>query len=92
MFENTLSDFFKTIQTHNWITHSHICIYMAIFELWRQNKFVNPVPISRRKIMAMAKVSANGTYHKCIRELVKGKYISYSPSYNPFFGSLITVQ
>jgi len=92
MFENTLSDFFKTIQNHDWITPSHICIYMAIFELWHQNKFENPVSISRSKIMAMARVSANGTYHKCIKELVKGKYISYLPSYNPYFGSLITVQ
>ena len=91
MFENSLSDFFKTIQNHNWITHSHICIYMAIFELWHQNKFVNPVPVSRHKLMSMAKVSATATYHKCIKELVKGKYISYSPSYNPYFGSLVYV-
>jgi hypothetical protein len=64
---------------------------MAIFELWHQNKFVNPVPVSRHKLMSMAKVSATATYHKCIKELVKGKYISYSPSYNPYFGSLVYV-
>ena len=59
MYENTLSDFFETIQNHTWITHSHICIYMAIYELWHQNKFVNPVPVSRSKLMNMSKVSAN---------------------------------
>jgi hypothetical protein len=92
MYENTLSDFFKTIQNHDWITHSHICIYMAIFELWHQNKFVNPVPVSRHKLMSMSKVSATATYHKCIRELVKEKFISYFPSYNPYFGSQIYVH
>jgi replicative DNA helicase len=54
MYENALSDFFKTIQNHDWITHSHICIYMAIFELWHQNKFTNPVSVSRRTIMSNA--------------------------------------
>jgi len=91
MYENTLSDFFKTIQNHDWITHSHICIYTAILELWHQNKFVNPVPVSRFTLMSMSKVSSNATYHKCIKELVKGKHITYFPSYNPFYGSLIHV-
>ncbi len=91
MYENTLSDFFKSIQNHAWISHSHICIYMAIYELWHQNKFINPVPVSRNKLMNMSKVSATATYHKCIKELAKGKYISYFPSYNPFLGSRIFI-
>lgn len=91
MYENTLSDFFKTIQNHDWITHSHICIYTAILELWHQNKYANPVPISRHKLMNMSKVSATATYHKCIKELVTGKYISYYPSYNPYHGSLVYI-
>ncbi len=66
MYENTLSDFLKTIQNHDWVTHSHICIYTAILELWHQNNFANPVPISRHKIMGMSKVSAIATYHKWI--------------------------
>jgi hypothetical protein len=91
MSENTLSDFFKTIQNQDWITHSHICIYMAIFEIWHQNRFANPISVTRQKIMAMAKVYSFATYHKCIIGLVKGKYISYVPSYNPHFGSLVNV-
>ena len=42
MYENTLSDFFKTIQNHDWITHSHICIYMAIFELMASKQICQP--------------------------------------------------
>ncbi len=91
MQPSKLSEFLASIQQNNWITHSHICIYVAIVELWIQNDSTNPVSISRSRIMNMAKVSANGTYHKCIRDLVKGKYISYSPSYHPSFGSLIYV-
>jgi replicative DNA helicase len=92
MYENKLTGFFKTIQHHEWITPTHISIYLAILELWNQNSFKNPVSVSRNKIMAMAKISGNATYHKCLRELVKGKYISYLPSYNPFIGSLIIMH
>jgi hypothetical protein len=91
MHENTLSEFFKTIQNHDWIKRSHICIYTAIFEVWQQNQFANPVCVSRKRLMLMSKVAATGTYHKCIRELVKGKFISYIPSYHPSFASLIYV-
>jgi hypothetical protein len=91
MYENKLTDFFKSIHHQEWITPTPISIYRAIFELWNQNRFENPIPISRSKIMLMAKISGNATYHKCLRELVKGKYITYQPSYNPFFGSLVYV-
>ena len=89
MYESKISEFFKSIQHQEWITPTHISIYLAIFELWNQNRFENPVSVSRNKIMGMAKISGNATYHKCLRELVKGKYICYFPSYNPFFGSAI---
>ena len=92
MYENKLSDFFRTIQHQEWITPTHISIYLAIIDLWNQNSNKNPIYISRNKIMAMTKISGNATYHKCLRELVKGKYISYSPSYNPFLGSQIIVH
>jgi replicative DNA helicase len=91
MYENKISDFFKSIQHQEWITPTHISIYLAIIELWNQNRFENPVSVSRNKIMVMAKISGNATYHKCLKELVKGKYIVYQPSYNPFFGSLVYV-
>ena len=91
MTEKNLSEFFISIQNHEWITPAHISVYTSIFELWNQNRFENPIKISRSKIMMMAKISGIATYHKCIKGLVKGKYISYFPSYNPFFGSLINV-
>jgi hypothetical protein len=91
MYENKLSGFIKTIQHQEWVTPTHISIYLAILELWNQNGFKNPVSISRSKIMTMAKISGNATYHRCLRELVKGKYVTYQPSYNPFFGSSVYV-
>ncbi len=91
MTPSILSEFFISIQQNKQITHSHICIYVVIIDLWIQNGLVNPVAISRNRLMKMAKVSANGTYHKCIRDLVNGKYISYYPNYNSYFGTWVYV-
>ena len=42
-----------------------------------------------RNLMKQAKISAMGTYHKCMRDLKEAGYIRYIPSYNPVLGSLI---
>jgi hypothetical protein len=84
-----LTIFFSGIQHDEWITPFHVSIYIALFENWNLNQFQNPISISRRKIMKMSKVTAYATYHKCMRELVAGGYISYIPSYHPVVGSLV---
>ena len=89
MYLKELTIFFSAIQQDDWVTPFHINIYIALFKIWNLNQFQNPVSISRRKIMDMSKVSSNATYHKCMRELVKGGYIRYIPSYHPVLGSLV---
>jgi len=39
--------------------------------------------------MKVCKISSNATYHKCIKELNEFGYLRYSPSYNPYKGSLV---
>jgi hypothetical protein len=51
----------------------------------------NPISIFSRDLMKQAKISAIGTYYKCISDLKSGGYIRYTPSYNPFLGSLIYI-
>jgi hypothetical protein len=64
---------------------------MAIFQLWNQNRFQNPISISRDELMRISKIASTATYHKCIKELTEREYIIYKPSYNPFRGSLLEV-
>jgi hypothetical protein len=64
---------------------------MAIFQLWNQNRFQNPISISRDELMRISKISSTATYHKCIKELQERQYVEYNPSFNPFKGSTLNV-
>jgi hypothetical protein len=64
---------------------------MAIFQLWNQNRFQNPIGISRDELMRISKIASYATYHKCIRELDERNFVKYKPSYNPFKGSTLEV-
>lgn len=78
-----LSIFFEAIREDNRISTSHISLYMALFECWNQNDFQNPILITRRSIMAAAKISGLATYHRCMKDLNRYEYIIYYPSHNP---------
>lgn len=66
---------------------THISLYMALFQLWNINRFQSPFYVNRNEVMTMAKIGSKTTYHKCIRDLNKWKYIKYKPSQNPFKSS-----
>lgn len=70
---------------------SHVSLYAAIlFEYWRQGEN-SSFSIFRRELVRLSKIS-NRSYHKCMTDLVAGGYINYLPSYNPYLGSLITLN
>ena len=68
---------------------SHISLFMAILYSYKQQEYEMPVSVYSRDLMKQAKISAMGTYHKCMRDLKDAGYIQYIPSYNPVLGSLI---
>lgn len=68
---------------------THISLYMALFQIWNTNRFVNVFFINREEVMRISKIGSKSTYHRCIKELSHWNYILYSPSHNPFKGSQI---
>jgi SOS-response transcriptional repressor LexA len=86
-----LTGFFEKVSTDYDLNPTHISLYMAIFQLWNQNRFQNPISISRDELMRISKIASTATYHKCIKELQEREYIEYNPSFNPFRGSTLNV-
>jgi SOS-response transcriptional repressor LexA len=86
-----LSGFFEKVSTDFDLNPTHISLYMSIFQLWNQNRFQNPIGISRDELMRISKIASNATYHKCMKELAEKNYVNYNPSYNPFKGSTLEV-
>ena len=87
-----LTGFFEKVSSDFDLNPTHISLYMAIFQLWNQNRFQNPICISRDELMRISKIASYATYHKCVKELDEKDYIKYMPSYNPFKGSTVDVM
>ena len=84
-----LAGFFDKVADDDRLNPTHVSMYMAIFQFWNINHFQNPISISRGQVMRVSKISSNGTYHKCIKDLSEYGYLEYFPSFNPYKGSLV---
>ncbi len=87
-----LTGFYDKIQQDDRLNPTHISLYLALFQFWNLNHFQNPISISRNEMMRLSKISALGTYHKCIKQLQDFGYIEYLPSFNPYKGSLVNLH
>ncbi len=71
---------------------SHISLYLAIVNCCSEQDLQLPVSVFSKNLMKQAKISATGTYHRCMRDLMDSGYINYIPSYNPVLGSLVFIK
>ena len=69
----------------------HVSIYTSLLYLWAENNFINPISITRTKLMKLSHISSIVTYHKYINQLQEFGYIKYVPSYNSFLGSSVSI-
>ena len=70
---------------------SRTAVFLAMLQLWKEQKYSNPFQISRRKIMKLSGVKSIVTYHTCISELKDRGMVDYRPSYHPKLGSEISL-
>lgn len=85
-----LSDFFIAIEKDPRISITHIGIYAALLQYWKEQNYINPMRVFSYEIMRIAKISASATYHKSIRSLSDFGYIKYEPSFKRNQGSKVT--
>ncbi len=70
----------------------HLGLYMVFLHLWHQNNRQNPITISRRRVMKLARFKSTATYHKCIKDLIAFGYIDYHPTYNYYQGTRVFLK
>ena len=68
---------------------SHIGLFAALLQYWREQGYQTPFRVFSREIMPIAKISTRLTYCKYIRELAEFGYIWYEPSFKQNQGSLV---
>jgi hypothetical protein len=76
-----LSDFFTAIEKDARISTTHIGIYVALLQYCMENEGANPISAFSHEIMRIAKVSAQATYHRSVKDLHAFGYIRYEPSF-----------
>jgi hypothetical protein len=86
-----LTAFYDKVASDNRLFPSHISLYMALFQYWNLNHFINPVSICRKEVLQLCKTGSLNAYHKCLHDLHAWGYIVYAPSHNQFVGSLVSL-
>lgn len=71
------------------LSASHMSLILAILILKNETRTKGPIRVSRKQIMERSHIGSIVTYHKCLKELIKFRYIEYIPSYHPKLGSTI---
>ena len=84
-----LNEVFIQFSKDSRLNPTHISLYIALFQLWNLNRFLEEFFINRDEVMQLSKIGSKSTYHRCIKELSHWKYIVYFPSHNPYRGSKI---
>ncbi|MFQ6601849.1 hypothetical protein [Flavobacterium sp. C3NV] len=77
-----LSVFFKSIEKDFRIGSTHIAVFAALVEFWKQRGMINPIQAYSIEIQKIAKIVSPKTYHKCMRELDNYGYLIYVPTKN----------
>jgi hypothetical protein len=93
MSENLIVQKLETmIAASGSLQSTHITLYVVLLNCWYRNELENPVRITRKNIMQLSHIRSIVTYHKCIRELTNLGVIDYSPSYNKYRATLVSIK
>lgn len=90
--QEILSDFLTAVEKDARISITHIGIFAALIQFWKEQQFINPMIAYSHDIMGIAKISAAATYYKCMKDLNEYGYIRYEPSYKRNQGSKIYIK
>ncbi len=73
------------------IGKGHLALYAAlVYLIVKHNK--DNIRVFSHEVMPIAKISHGETYHLYLRQLAEYGYIEYTPSYNRFKGSRISLK
>ncbi len=87
-----LSEFFTAIENDPRISITHIGIYAALLQYWKDHDYNNPMEAFSHEIMQLAKISTRATYNKVIKDLSEYGYIKYEPSFKRNQGSKLYIS
>jgi len=89
---NIFRQLLQSISRDSRITVWHLAVVFGVIQLSVCDDLSEPILVSRRQVMYLARISSISTYHKCMKELQDYGYIVYLPSFHPGIRSRIYFQ
>lgn len=86
-----LNSFFERADNQDWLTPHHQSLYLTLFRIWNQTKFVTTFTINRDVVMNKAKIGSKTTYYRCLKELENAGYFKYHPARTRYEPAKITM-
>jgi hypothetical protein len=86
-----VDNFLKKAANDSRLLPSHISLFMALFYYSPDHAPGGSFQVCRRRLMRFARIKSVATYHKCIKELAGFGYILYTPSFDPYRASTVTL-
>lgn len=86
-----LNSFLQRVTSDRNLTTTHIGVCTALVAVWIRNGLNDPFNVSRKGLMAAARIKSTTTYHKVIADLASLNYVKYEPSYHPAKGSQVYI-
>ena len=81
--EGLVKTLLEKIEADGRLSPSHLGLIMGILFRGIPQQGGSGLIISRRKLMAFAKLKATSTYHRSMNQLIAFGYFTYHPSYDP---------
>ena len=91
MESKQFSEFFAAIADDPRINTTHVSLYMALLQCWKEQGFACPLYVISHAIMPTAKILSSATYARSMRDLNEFGYIRYEISYKRNQGSKVYI-
>lgn len=87
--DDLLKAVLEKIEADSRLSPSHLGLIMGILYRGTPVAGASGMIVSRRKLMAFAKLKATSSYHRCMKQLIAFGYFTYHPSYDPKSATII---
>jgi hypothetical protein len=86
-----LTTFYEKLALDNRLNPNHVSLYLALFQCWNMNLFVNPISVNRAQALQFCKIGSLHTYYKALKDLRDWGYIQYEASSSTAKGALVSM-
>ncbi|EPH12288.1 hypothetical protein HMPREF9713_01129 [Myroides odoratimimus CCUG 12700] len=87
-----LTHWFELLKTNTEAKPTHIALYIALFQLWNQSRFLPSFIINKPELMNLCKMGSKTSYSNCMSDMHRWGWIHYTPSFSKHGASTVSLK